>query len=115
MLLICEISRRLMFIADTTRIVRATMSGRDVNPLVSEAVYRANGIAVDLVTQRVFWCDSLLDYIETVDYRGANRHFVIRGIYTFTYYLHTKSLNEMHNMNVISVKIACGTSYLGLL
>jgi len=70
---------RLMFIADSTRVLRATMSGTDVRALVSEAVYRASGVALDLVTKRVFWCDSLLDYIETVDYEGNNRHAVVRG------------------------------------
>lgn len=69
----------LMFVADSTRLVRATMSGTDVRALVTEAVYRASGLTLDLVTKRVFWCDSLLDYIETVDYDGGKRHFVVRG------------------------------------
>jgi low density lipoprotein-related protein 2 len=69
----------LMFIADNMRVVRATMSGLKVKAIVTEAVYRASGLTLDLVTKRVFWCDSLLDYIETVDYNGLNRHFVVRG------------------------------------
>jgi low density lipoprotein-related protein 2 len=55
------------------------MTGRDVRAIVSDAVYRASGVTLDLITQRVFWCDSLLDYIETVDYNGGNRHAVVRG------------------------------------
>ncbi len=75
----------LMFIADSTRLVRATMSGTDVKALVTEAVYRASGLTLDLVTKRVFWCDILLDYIETVDYDGGKRHFVVRGELVSTY------------------------------
>ena len=31
------------------------------------------------MTNRVFWSDVLLDYIETVDYDGQNRVNIIRG------------------------------------
>ena len=68
-----------MFIADSTRLIRATMAGSAVTIIVNEAVYRASGLTLDLITKRVFWCDSLLDYIETVDYNGKNRFLVVRG------------------------------------
>jgi low density lipoprotein-related protein 2 len=68
-----------MFITDDARIVRANMDGTGLRPLVTDAVYKASGVAVDLVTQRVFWSDILLDYIETVDYEGKNRHNIVRG------------------------------------
>ena len=55
------------------------MAGSNVSIIVNEAVYKASGLALDLITKRVFWCDSLLDYIETVDYYGKNRHLVVRG------------------------------------
>ena len=69
----------LMFITDNNRIVRARMDGTSMRPLVKEAVYKASGVALDLVNKRVFWSDILLDYIETVDYNGENRHNVVRG------------------------------------
>lgn len=69
----------LMFIADNMRVVMATMAGMDVKVLVSDAVYRASGVAVDTVVKRVYWCDSLLDYIESVDYNGKGRFAVVRG------------------------------------
>ena len=59
-----------MFITDNNRIVRANMDGSFLRPLVTDAVYKASGIALDLTTQRVYWSDILLDYIETVDYEG---------------------------------------------
>lgn len=55
------------------------MDGMRMKDLVTKEVYKASGLAVDIATQRVFWCDSLLDYIETVDYDGANRFLVMRG------------------------------------
>lgn len=68
-----------MFVADGTQVLRANMDGTDAHAIVSEAAYRASGVAVDIIAKRVFWCDSLLDYIETVDYDGMNRFLVIRG------------------------------------
>jgi low density lipoprotein-related protein 2 len=68
-----------MFITDNNRIVRANMDGTGLIPLVTDAVYKASGVALDLITKRVFWSDILLDYIETVDYDGNDRHNIIRG------------------------------------
>ena len=69
----------LMFITDNNRIVRARMDGTHLKPLVKDAVYKASGVALDLVNKRLYWSDILLDYIETVDYNGENRHNIIRG------------------------------------
>ncbi len=69
----------LMFVSENSRIFRASMDGSKMRDLVTEAIYKASGLAVDLATKRVFWCDSLLDYIETVDYEGKNRFLVVRG------------------------------------
>ena len=62
-----------MFVADQDRIVRANMDGTDLRALVWEAIYQASGVTVDIITKRVYFCDSLLDYIETVDYEGEYR------------------------------------------
>ena len=62
-----------MFVADQDRIVRANMDGTELTALVSEAIYQASGVTVDIITKRVYFCDSLLDYIETVDYQGEFR------------------------------------------
>lgn len=55
------------------------MDGTNARAIVSEATYKASGVAVDIVAKRLFWCDSLLDYIETVDYHGKARFLVLRG------------------------------------
>ncbi|GBP08672.1 Low-density lipoprotein receptor-related protein 2 [Eumeta japonica] len=69
----------LMFVADGGQIVRANMDGTHPRSIVTEAVYKASGLAVDTIARRIFWCDSLLDYIETVDYEGGYRFLVLRG------------------------------------
>ncbi|KAF5276464.1 hypothetical protein FQA39_LY06533 [Lamprigera yunnana] len=68
-----------MFIADSSQILRSNMDGTQTYALVTEAVYKATGITVDIIAKRVYWCDSLLDYIETIDYEGQSRHLVVRG------------------------------------
>ncbi|XP_056632979.1 low-density lipoprotein receptor-related protein 2 isoform X2 [Diorhabda sublineata] len=69
----------LMFVADSSQILRTNMDGTKSVSIVSEAAYKASGIALDIITKRVYWCDSLLDYIETVDYEGGKRFLVLRG------------------------------------
>ena len=44
------------------------MDGTHLRPLVKEAVYKASGVALDLVNKRLYWSDILLDYIETVEH-----------------------------------------------
>ncbi|KAJ8943773.1 hypothetical protein NQ318_011985, partial [Aromia moschata] len=68
-----------MFVADSSQVLRANMDGTNTLAIVSEAAYKASGITVDIIARRVYWCDSLLDYIETVDYEGKNRFLVVRG------------------------------------
>lgn len=69
----------LMFVADGGQVLRAHMDGTHTRSIVSEAAYKASGVAVDVIAKRVYWCDSLLDYIETVDYDGGRRIMVLRG------------------------------------
>ena len=69
----------LMFVSENSRIFRANMDGSKRKDLVTSAIYKASGLSVDLPTKRIFWCDSLLDYIETIDYDGNNRFLVVRG------------------------------------
>lgn len=69
----------LMFVADGGQVLRAHMDGTHARSIVSEAAYKASGVTVDIIAKRVFWCDSLLDYIESVDYEGGQRVMVLRG------------------------------------
>ena len=72
-------SRGLMFFTDNDNIDRALMDGTQRTTIVSNYIYKATGIALDYVTQRVFWCDSQLDQIVVVNYDGQERHTIIRG------------------------------------
>ncbi|KAL7294867.1 hypothetical protein TKK_0011791 [Trichogramma kaykai] len=69
----------LMFIADSKQVLRANMDGTGAFPIVSEAAYKVSGVAADIIAKRVYWCDLLLDYIETADYLGRNRVMILRG------------------------------------
>lgn len=69
----------LMFVADGGQVLRAHMDGTHSRAIVSEAAYKASGVSVDIIAKRVYWCDSLLDYIETVDYDGGRRVMILRG------------------------------------
>lgn len=73
-------TRGLMFIADSKQVLRTNMDGTNAFPVVSEAAYKVSGVAVDIIAKRIYWCDSLLDYIETADYRGRNRVMILRGL-----------------------------------
>ncbi|MCL4126473.1 UNVERIFIED_CONTAM: hypothetical protein GTU68_065881, partial [Idotea baltica] len=68
-----------MFVVDSNKLIRANMDGSNIHVLVSDVIYRASGVAVDTVAKWVFWCDSLLDYIETVNYDGTQRKAILRG------------------------------------
>lgn len=72
-------TRGVMFIADSKQVLRTNMDGTNAFPVVSEAAYKVSGVAVDIIAKRIYWCDSLLDYIETADYRGRNRVMILRG------------------------------------
>lgn len=68
-----------MFIADGNQLIRANMDGSDTKAIVTDAVYKASGVSADILDRRLYWCDSLLDYVETVDYDGNDRHLILRG------------------------------------
>ncbi|XP_043484789.1 low-density lipoprotein receptor-related protein 2 [Leptopilina heterotoma] len=72
-------TRGLMFIADSKQVLRANMDGTNTMAIISEAAYRVTGVFADIIAKRIYWCDSLLDYIETADYMGRNRVMILRG------------------------------------
>lgn len=87
-----------MFVADSNQVLRANMDGTNARAIVSDATYKASGVAVDIIAKRVFWCDSLLDYIETVDYQGRGRFLVLRGTFLFYMRLSPFALRPSHNI-----------------
>ncbi|VDN18466.1 unnamed protein product [Gongylonema pulchrum] len=59
------------------RIERANMDGTERRILVNTKIYWPNTIALDLTTDRVYFADSKLDYIDFVNYDGGGRTQVL--------------------------------------
>uniref|UniRef100_A0AC35G4G5 EGF-like domain-containing protein n=1 Tax=Panagrolaimus sp. PS1159 TaxID=55785 RepID=A0AC35G4G5_9BILA len=70
----------LMFWTDwgqNPRIERANMDGTDRKVIVNQKIYWPNTIAIDYTTDRVYFADSKLDYIDFVNYDGTGRTQVL--------------------------------------
>ncbi|RCN53216.1 Low-density lipoprotein receptor domain class A [Ancylostoma caninum] len=70
----------LMFWTDwgqNPHIERANMDGTDRRIIVNTKIYWPNTIALDLTTDRVYFADSKLDYIDFVNYDGTGRTQVL--------------------------------------
>uniref|UniRef100_A0A1I7WFW4 EGF-like domain-containing protein n=1 Tax=Heterorhabditis bacteriophora TaxID=37862 RepID=A0A1I7WFW4_HETBA len=70
----------LMFWTDwgqNPRIERANMDGTDRRIIVNTKIYWPNTIALDYTTDRVYFADSKLDYIDFVNYDGSGRTQVL--------------------------------------
>lgn len=57
-----------------TRIERAYMDGSKRFLLVNKDIIAPTSITVDAVNKRIFWTDSRLDHIQTVDFSGRFRY-----------------------------------------
>uniref|UniRef100_A0A8W8LAI7 EGF-like domain-containing protein n=1 Tax=Magallana gigas TaxID=29159 RepID=A0A8W8LAI7_MAGGI len=60
-----------------TRIERAYMDGSKRFLLVNKDIIAPTSITVDAVNKRIFWTDSRLDHIQTVDFSGRFRFTVL--------------------------------------
>lgn len=58
---------------------RSDLDGQNRKILVNTKIFWPNTLTLDLPTQRVYFADSKLDYIEFIDYQGNNRRRVISG------------------------------------
>ena len=55
------------------RIERANLDGTNRRAIVTTKLYWPNGLAIDLVRERLYYADAHLDFIESCDYNGENR------------------------------------------
>ena len=53
------------------------LDGSNKRDLVTENIIWPNGLAVDQITDRVYWADSKLDVIESVDLDGGDRRTIL--------------------------------------
>ncbi|XP_078621857.1 low-density lipoprotein receptor-related protein 2-like isoform X1 [Branchiostoma floridae x Branchiostoma japonicum] len=73
-------SYRLMFWTDwgqNPRIERAGMDGSGRTTIVTEKLYWPNGLAIDFPTQKLYFADARLDYIDFCNYDGTGRRQVL--------------------------------------
>lgn len=69
------------------------MTGDERRSLVIERLLRPTGLTVDYYkNHRIFWCDSKLNVIESVNYDGSDRAMVARSGKIIMYY------NSVHSM-----------------
>ncbi|KIH52427.1 Low-density lipoprotein receptor repeat class B, partial [Ancylostoma duodenale] len=86
----------LMFWTDwgqNPHIERANMDGTDRKIIVNTKIYWPNTIALDLTTDRVYFADSKLDYIDFVNYDGTA---IRTGAYQYCPHSHTSLYRRSH-------------------
>ncbi|TSL47700.1 Low-density lipoprotein receptor-related protein 8 [Bagarius yarrelli] len=59
------------------KIEKAGMNGVDRQVLVSDSIEWPNGITLDVVGRRLYWVDSKLNLISSVDFNGAQRKVIL--------------------------------------
>ena len=69
-----------MFFSDTGKktIERATLSGTQRVTIVTSNLYIPNEVDLDRRNKLVFWVDAGTDRVESVDYNGNNRKFLVK-------------------------------------
>ena len=85
MLVLCSLQYSYIFWTDWEQtpskrramIERATLDGRNRTVLVNELILWTNGLSVDPVQQKIYWCDAYLDRIERMDFNGEHREVLI--------------------------------------
>ena len=55
------------------------MDGTNRKKVIESKLGWPNGLTIDYITDRIWWADAHLDYIEYADIDGNNRHTVLSG------------------------------------
>ncbi|KAI5632398.1 low-density lipoprotein receptor domain class A domain-containing protein [Phthorimaea operculella] len=74
---------------ENPRIERVGMDGTQRMAIITTKIYWPNGLTLDTATQRVYFADSKLDFIDFCNYNGSGRQQVLAGSH---YLLHPHSL-----------------------
>ncbi|XP_054859248.1 low-density lipoprotein receptor [Eublepharis macularius] len=61
----------------SAKISKSGLNGVDTFPLVNEGIHWPNGITLDLANQRLYWVDSKLHSLSSIDVNGRNRKTVL--------------------------------------
>ncbi|XP_075038215.1 low-density lipoprotein receptor-related protein 8 isoform X3 [Mixophyes fleayi] len=62
---------------DPAKIEKAGLNGGDRQVLVTDEIEWPNGITLDVLTHRLYWVDSKLHTLSSVDFNGSNRKLLI--------------------------------------
>ncbi|XP_029474191.1 low-density lipoprotein receptor-related protein 8 isoform X2 [Rhinatrema bivittatum] len=62
---------------DRAKIEKSGLNGIDRQVLVSDNIEWPNGITVDILNQRLYWVDSKLHWLSSIDFNGSNRKILI--------------------------------------
>ncbi|KAM4642824.1 low-density lipoprotein receptor-related protein 8 [Discoglossus pictus] len=62
---------------DPAKIEKAGLNGADRQVLVSDNIEWPNGITLDVLVHRLYWVDSKLHTLSSVDFNGSNRKILI--------------------------------------
>ncbi|KAF6328393.1 very low density lipoprotein receptor [Rhinolophus ferrumequinum] len=65
---------------EPAKIEKAGMNGYDRWPLVTEDIQWPNGITLDLIKSRLYWLDSKLHMLSSVDLNGQDRRVVLKSL-----------------------------------
>lgn len=62
------------------RIARSLLNGENVTYLVTSQIVRPESIAIDFLTDDVYWSDTVRDMIEVISWDGKNRRTLARNV-----------------------------------
>ncbi|KAK1334488.1 hypothetical protein QTO34_005494 [Cnephaeus nilssonii] len=65
---------------EPAKIEKAGMNGFDRRPLVAVDIQWPNGITLDLIKSRLYWLDSKLHMLSSVDLNGQDRRIVLKSL-----------------------------------
>uniref|UniRef100_A0ABM5G7V8 Low-density lipoprotein receptor-related protein 8 isoform X1 n=1 Tax=Pogona vitticeps TaxID=103695 RepID=A0ABM5G7V8_9SAUR len=65
---------------DIAKIEKSGLNGVDRQILVTDNIEWPNGITLDLLNQRLYWVDSKLHLLSSVDFNGSNRKVLISSV-----------------------------------
>ncbi|XP_056671089.1 low-density lipoprotein receptor-related protein 8 isoform X6 [Monodelphis domestica] len=70
---------------DQARIEKSGLNGVDRQVLVLDNIEWPNGITLDLLSQRLYWVDSKLHQLSSIDFNGGNRKVLIFSVDTLSH------------------------------
>ncbi|CAF4205785.1 unnamed protein product, partial [Rotaria sp. Silwood2] len=75
--------RRFLYWCDRgqrIRIARSLLNGENITYLVITQIVRPESIAIDFLTDDVYWSDSIRDTVEAISWNDSNRRIISRNI-----------------------------------